>query len=86
MINFYNYYNRVDLDFHRLYFLDICELYRGINPKYNWSKIMHIIKTDPFNAYSYAVFVRRRRWRKVEKCIQTNDKVWGEYKWYFKVK
>lgn len=85
MINFYEYYNRNILDLYDIYNEGICKLYTGMDPKYNWTKMMYIIKTDLYSAYTYAISIKLKRWREVEKCIRTNVNVWEDYKWYFKV-
>ena len=85
MMNFYEYFNRKCLDLYDKYFDGICQLYQGMDPKYNWSKVMHILKKDPFSAYSYAAMVNRRRWREAEKVIQMNQEIWNDYKWYFRI-
>lgn len=84
MINFYSYYNGNGLDkeeydpFIRQLMgggLEFCSLFDqlgNIKQSHDLTPIEHIIKRDPWYAYSYARHVKRERWEEAEPIIKTH--------------
>lgn len=81
MMNLYSYHNSTELDNYDVYFdllstFDIgtlSDIGTGSHSRNIFAKIEHIIKKNPYDAYSYAYWVLVKRWPEAEPYIMKSS-------------
>jgi hypothetical protein len=82
-MNFYDFFNKTILDNYEIYYEPLHNIRNTVPSKYDYSRVLHIIKKNPDHAERYAKYVMCKRWPDAEHIIKRSIMWVEEYETAF---